>query len=489
MVGRWTSILVISTLLLSFPFLPAGLWGSEWLELIGRIHPIAVHFPVAIVILAAFFEWWFGKRQRSGSLKATDILVQLALFSSVVSVIAGYLLYRTGGYEGDTIYRHLWTGCLLTVLLFWADGFRRDYRQHRRWRSRQWYRSLLFLSVPLLLYVGHLGGSVTHGADFLSEPYERWQARNQLEQTTAMRSPASLKVFEDMIMPALEEKCMSCHNKEKTKGGLNLIDYEHLQAGGDSGDPILIAGQPEASELYKRITLPKQDDEYMPPDGKPALDSAVVQLIGWWIGNGATVTDTLGNGPADPQLKKAIDAYLPQLAVQQQLAEAARLERLKIGPKLIRLCYDLGLEVRPDPDSDDARYILSMRIPAQTVTDETIAQLMPYKDVFSRISLASADITDAALFHLGQMSHLRDLILIKTCIDGSGLAYLQDLPELRMLNLSHTDVDNTHVLGLTAFDQLETVYLFNAKVDDNVMKALQDHLSDTDVSIREGPYY
>jgi hypothetical protein len=62
--------------------------------------------------------------------------------------------------------------------------------------------------------------------------------------------------------------------------------YELLMEGGDSGPPV-IAGSLEKSDLYRRITLPTDDEEFMPTDGKPALKSDEVKLIAEWIIAGA----------------------------------------------------------------------------------------------------------------------------------------------------------------------------------------------------------
>ena len=59
-----------------------------------------------------------------------------------------------------------------------------------------------------------------------------------------------------------------------------------LMEGGDSGPPV-IAGSLEKSDLYRRITLPTDDEEFMPTDGKPALKPDEIKLIAEWIMAGA----------------------------------------------------------------------------------------------------------------------------------------------------------------------------------------------------------
>src|SRR5690606_21029348 len=81
---------------------------------------------------------------------------------------------------------------------------------------------------------------------------------------------ASADLYLDVVAPALEQRCASCHNDGKRKGGLMVTSHEALLKGGESG-AVIVAGRPEASDLYRRITLPHDDEAFMPKDGKTPL--------------------------------------------------------------------------------------------------------------------------------------------------------------------------------------------------------------------------
>ena len=75
-----------------------------------------------------------------------------------------------------------------------------------------------------------------------------------------------LKVYESVISPVLEAKCVSCHGAEKDKGKLRMHSKEALIKGGrGAGEDIIVKGEVDDSELIYRITLPKDDEEAMPP--------------------------------------------------------------------------------------------------------------------------------------------------------------------------------------------------------------------------------
>ena len=67
--------------------------------------------------------------------------------------------------------------------------------------------------------------------------------------------------------------------------------------------------------------------------------------------------------------------------------------------------------------------------------------------------------------------------------------YLQDLPMLELLNLSYTDVNDKTIMHITQFQNLKEVFLFDTFVQPNVLEALNEFLTNAEVSVSEGPYY
>src|SRR3954467_15269329 len=72
--------------------------------------------------------------------------------------------------------------------------------------------------------------------------------------------------FAKQIEPIFKETCYSCHGAEKQKGKLRLDSPAAFTKGGENG-PVVTAGDPAKSDLYRRITLPHDHDDIMPPKG------------------------------------------------------------------------------------------------------------------------------------------------------------------------------------------------------------------------------
>ena len=81
--------------------------------------------------------------------------------------------------------------------------------------------------------------------------------------------------FEKQVWPILENKCVQCHKApyeedgrvKKPKGELRLDGAWAIMLGGEGGSPVKV-GDSAHSDLYMRVTLPEDDDDFMPPTGK-----------------------------------------------------------------------------------------------------------------------------------------------------------------------------------------------------------------------------
>ena len=95
--------------------------------------------------------------------------------------------------------------------------------------------------------------------------------------------------FQRDIQPIFAEKCAECHGVDEgtRQGGLRLDDRNNALAGGDSGEPSIVPGESEASELFRRVLSSDADEMMPPPDRHERLTDAEVQRLRQWIDEGA----------------------------------------------------------------------------------------------------------------------------------------------------------------------------------------------------------
>lgn len=101
-----------------------------------------------------------------------------------------------------------------------------------------------------------------------------------------------------------------------------------------------------------------------------------------------------------------------------------------------------------------------------TLTDDQLAHLTRLRGLRS-LALHQNPITDQGLAHLAPLTGIEDLWL--SCGSGltsAGLRYLRGLRHLRLLDLSHTWVDDAGVELLSRLPRLERLYLSYTRVTD-----------------------
>lgn len=129
------------------------------------------------------------------------------------------------------------------------------------------------------------------------------------------------------VQAIMETKCLECHNPSKIKGKLLMDTAEALLKGGESGK-TLIPGKPDESELIKRIVLPKDNDDIMPPKGGP-LPAEDIALLKQWVSEGAKWPQGLvlhHKSAEDVKALADLQAKLPTLTKLEILPDRFSLE-------------------------------------------------------------------------------------------------------------------------------------------------------------------
>ncbi len=91
--------------------------------------------------------------------------------------------------------------------------------------------------------------------------------------------------FTTQVKPIINKNCITCHGGVKQKGGFSLLFRDEALANTESGKPAIIPGDPEHSELIRRINLNDPEDR-MPYKHDP-LSKADIDILTRWIKEGA----------------------------------------------------------------------------------------------------------------------------------------------------------------------------------------------------------
>ncbi|HEU0010181.1 MAG TPA: c-type cytochrome domain-containing protein [Verrucomicrobiae bacterium] len=276
--------------------------------------------------------------------------------------------------------------------------------------------------------------------------------------------------FAKEILPTLQE-CIKCHGPEKQKGKMRLDSRDAALKGGKTG-PAFVAGDAAKSEMVRRISLPKSDDDFMPSEGEP-LSKEKIDLIKKWIDEGAEWPATATAASDKPGATAKAPPPGPVLPADFKPSGAEQ--------KAIAAFAAKGMDIRPIAMNSPWREA-NLRLHGSNVTDATLA---PIKDVLGLIdlNLATTKVTDAGLAHLKPLANLQRLHLELTGVTDAGLAQLKGLKNLTYLNLYGTKVTDAGLDQLKGLKHLRNLYVWQTKVTDAGAKKLKSALPDVDVSM------
>ena len=454
-------------------FLTLLLQVSDWTLFFGRFHPVLVHLPIGFLLLAAVLV--VGKRL--GKLSIADETVSLILLISAISATiacgAGYLLSLGGGYDEEILDEHMWQGIGVAAFAWIAWAVKSDFVKQKLPFSRAAYLPALGLATLLTLVAGHHGGSLTHGDGYLTaytpEPFRSLAGiPPRQEEITEIKPIANVPeavVYRDIVQPILSIHCTQCHNATKKKGDLRMDTFEYLAKGGENG-AVFVAGKSSDSELLKRCLLPLENDDHMPPKGKPQLSDNQIALLTWWIDQGAPVDKKVAQLKTDDKIKPVL-ASLSKSEKNggESKPTGSPVLSLKVpepDEKAVQSLEALNLLVTPVASEQHLLEVSAVNAP--NFSDSQASLLTPLSSQIVWLKLGGTKITDASLTEIGKLKNLNKLHLEYTSVTDAGLQNLKTLPYLEYLNLIGTKVTDSGLQNLANLKALRNVYVWKSVV-------------------------
>ncbi len=295
--------ILVTSLCVMIPFYSsfAQVSGQEisafWLwQLLGRFHPLIVHFPIGLLIVAGLMELITLGKFKHPLRSGIRFLVVLGSLSAILAAIMGWLLAENEGVSGSSLDLHKQIGFVAAGLSLILLYFLRKTEVQQDSNSIKLFRMLLFFSGIGVGIAGHFGASLTHGDDFLTEvlPWNEETSAppsltvNLASFTSEISSEQEIQLVTN-VRSVLAHNCYKCHSGAKIEGELRLDEREYVFAGGENG-PIIVHGNPGKSDIIRRISLSKNHDDVMPSKGK-LLSDEEIQLLTLWVEKGAPWPD------------------------------------------------------------------------------------------------------------------------------------------------------------------------------------------------------
>ncbi|MGV3587197.1 MAG: c-type cytochrome domain-containing protein [Adhaeribacter sp.] len=427
-----------------------------WLQPVGRMHPLLLHFPIVLLLLAMVLEFFrFKTKYRTQEFYETFTanLFLAGLLFSAITILMGLFLSKEGGYEGAALQWHKWLGVGLlffTSFIYWS--------RNARWYNDRTAKAGALVTTFSLIFVGHYGAILTHGENFILEPVT-------IAETPTVPLEEAV-VFDHVIQPIFEKKCINCHNPDKVKGKLMLTNAESVQKGGKTGK-LFEPGKPELSLLLKRIYLPLEDKKHMPPKGKTQLTAEESTILDLWVKANADFEKKVIDLAAQDSLRMLAANFLKPAEEPETIYSFAA-----ANDKIIQKLNTNYRVVAPLAKESPA---LTVNIyNKQAYAANTLADLKEVKEQIVSLDLNKMPVKDADVKNISQFQNLHRLNLNFTDITSSGLAELATLPHLESLSLAGTKIQFKDLQKqLPAFKSLKTIVLWNTALTTPEITQLQ----------------
>ena len=418
---------------------------EEIIKYLGNFHPVVLHLPIG-AFLFTFLLFISQKYLKSNFDPAVRMGLLFSFITSIITSIFGYILHLNGDYDSVLVDRHMWLAIATTILI----GF--VLYLHKKQKPYNHVLSSFVFATVLLTITGHNGGSLTHGKDYLKLP--------DFEKEISIVSYDSIHVFNQVISPILDSKCVKCHNTGKSKGNLMLSSIDKILLGGEKGQ-IIKSNSSVDSRLYTYLNLPIDDEMHMPPDGNSQLNDNEKELIKLWIDEGADFYNFRKMN--DDNFSKEILSFLPK--------EIASVD----PPNRNDLVKLIENEFRIERISTENNFI-DIKYQGKSFKQSYLRLLSKVSDNIKRLDLSFVDLSSIDLSRVDNFENLTYLNLNNTKLTTKKIQKL-DL-DIQTLILSNNNFD------VSVFDKFisnptnERVFAYNTISDLDLTKEISANSND-----------
>lgn len=458
---------------------------SDVVLFFGRFHPMILHLPIGFLYIAFALEVLSRFKKFRQYKPSVGFVLLLGAASAVVAAILGYMLAQGGGYNEDLLAVHQWSGIGVAVASIVAFVLHRQSQVHASVVLDKAYISVMSVMAISLMVAGHFGGSLTHGSDYLTQYMPnglRTIAGLPPKEHKEMKKITNLNeavVFTDIVYPIIDARCNSCHNESKSKGDLQMHTAEALIKGGESG-PVLVAGNAQESEMLKRIHLPENHDDHMPPEGKTQLTEAQVQLLTWWIDEGAPFDKKVAEVKVNENVQAVLNTLIDPDANKGEVEKLLASKVTPANDQMLGQLQRAGVQIMPLAAEV---HWLQASVPQNYSDDSLMNNLSNVSAQLTWLDLGGTSTTDKALSSISNFKNLTRLHLENTAVTDEGLQHLKDLSYLEYLNLYGTQVSDQGIQQLAGLKNLKKLYVWQTQVTKKGAARLQEALPGLEVNM------
>lgn len=237
----------------------------------------------------------------------------------------------------------------------------------------------------------------------------------------------------ELVAALLESRCVACHGPRKQKAGLRLDELEGLAS-------VIAPGRVAESELFRRIALPIDAEDAMPPDDERVSDRELLAVLHW------------------------INAGAPTEAFERRWSQERASLDLAAG-LLDEVGAKTGARITPLDGGTDGGVRVDFSLGDEPPGAERFAALAPVGPRVRELSFAGQRLDSSAVAVLPALPALERLHAERSTLDDQGLAQIvQGAPDLRYVNVHSTAVTAGSLDAVGTLARLERLVLLGTAI-------------------------
>jgi hypothetical protein len=267
-----------------------------------------------------------------------------------------------------------------------------------------------------------------------------------------------------------------------------MDEIDLLRKGGKNG-VIFVAGNAEESEIIHRVTLPENNDEHMPPEGKTPISKNELVLLKWWINSGADFDKKVAElKPEAEEVKIALAALVSGESKDGKILKEPSILDTPIteaNPKLLDKLRNENVLITPISGSDN--YLDVSTINA-LLSDSLINDLKQISKHIINLNLSNKALPKSTTPFLNSCENLMSLRLEGSTISDVEITQLKPLKHVIYINLFSTKTSNEGINHLATFPSLSRIYCTNTTVTEAGVKLLKTKVPDLKIFYKKAAF-
>jgi hypothetical protein len=209
----------------------------------------------------------------------------------------------------------------------------------------------------------------------------------------------------------------------------------------------------------------------MPPKEKPQPNESQIELIRWWISQGANFDKKVKDISQSEKIKPLLSALQREAITKKVPLNLPTGNVERADKSVMEKMKQRGIVVLPV--AQNSNWIMVNLVTDKLVDQELIQWLLALRKQLVWLKLDDTNLSDTSMGAIGQLVNLRRLSMQNTKITDHGLTPIRSLENLQFLNLVGTDVTAKGILLLKELQSLQSLYLYQTDVKKSEWPELQ----------------